>query len=519
MTTLQDLPEQIEALRPLDEHNESLARHVHPPDWTNPEPSGRYNLVVIGAGTAGLVAAAGAAGLGAKVALIERSMMGGDCLNVGCVPSKALISAARAFHHVKHSHRFGVRIEGEVSLDFPAVMQRMRRLRARIAPNDSAERFRDLGIDVFLGEARFTGAHTVSVAGKTLEFAKACIATGTRALVPPIDGIEQVEFLTNETIFSLTEQPRSMAIIGAGPIGCEMAQTFARFGTEVHLIEAMDQILTREDADAAGIIATALEDDGVHIHCCGKAARVQPREGGGVVVSVDQEKMGRKWEVEVEKLLIAVGRRPNVEGLDLQAAGVEYDKQGVRVNDALQTTNPDVFAAGDICFPYKFTHVADAMARIVIQNALFDFKINRKKKASALTIPWCTYTEPEIAHAGLSEDDARTKGVDIETIRIDLDDVDRAILESEDVGFLKVHVQKGSDRIVGATLVAARAGDMISELTTAMQAKLGLGGLANVIHPYPTQAEVIRKAGDAYNRTRLTPTVKAIFNRILAWKR
>ena len=516
MATTEAIAEQLPQTRPLDEYNEQLVRNVHPPDWVNPTPSGRhngrYNMVVVGAGTAGLVTAAGAAGLGAKVALVERALLGGDCLNVGCVPSKALLRCARAYADVRDAHRYGVHVPDGFGVDFPAVMERMRRLRAGISRHDAAERFRGLGVDVFIGEARFTGRQTVEVGGQALEFSKACIATGARAAALPIQGLAEAGYLTNETVFSLTELPRRLAVIGAGPIGCELAQAFARFGSEVTLIEAETQILIREDRDAAQRIERALIRDGIRIHCCGKTAAVR-KDGEEKVLEIGGA--GGRQELRVDEVLVGVGRAPNVEGLGLKEAAVEFDRAGVTVDERLRTSNPRIYAAGDICFPYKFTHTADAMARIVIGNALFF----GRGKTSALTIPWCTYTDPEIAHVGLYPHEAEKKGVGIDTFTIEMSQVDRAVLESEDEGFLKVHVKKGSDRIVGATLVARNAGDMISEITVAMVGGVGLGSIAKTIHPYPTHAEVIKKAADAYNRTRLTPTVKRLFSKILSWRR
>lgn len=498
---------------PLDVHDETLVGNVRPPEWVNPAPALRYNLVVIGAGTAGLVTAAGAAGLGARVALVERQRMGGDCLNFGCVPSKALIRASRAAAEVRDSRELGVEVPPGARVDFPAVMERMRRLRAGISQNDSAGRFRDLGVDVFFGEARFSGPDEVEVAGKKLRFRKAVLATGARAASPPIPGIAEADALTNETVFSLTELPRRLAVIGAGPIGCEMSQAFARFGAEVSLLEVAAQILIREDRDAADRIEAAMIRDGVRIVCGCEIANVEKRDGKKVIRFRCN---GNSSELVVDEILIGVGRAPNVEGLSLAAVGVEYDtKSGVKVNDRLRTTNPRIFAAGDICSPYKFTHNSDFQARIVIQNALFF----GRAKASALTIPWCTYTDPEIAHVGLYEREARERGIAVRTFVQELRDVDRALLDGEPEGFVKVHVRDGTDEILGATIVARHAGEMISELTLAMVGKIGLRTLARTIHPYPTQAEAIRKIGDAYNRTRLTPRVKSIFERWLRWTR
>jgi pyruvate/2-oxoglutarate dehydrogenase complex dihydrolipoamide dehydrogenase (E3) component len=514
---------------PWDSHNQRLVSNVHPSDWVNPTPAPRYNLVVIGAGTAGLVTAVGAAGLGAKVALIEKHLMGGDCLNVGCVPSKAIIRAARAAAAVREAGEFGItfpplapsdgervaegRVRGDgVEVDFGKVMERMRRLRADISPHDSAKRFTELGVDVFLGAGRFTGSDTVEVAGQTLRFAKAVIATGARAAAPPIPGLKDVPYLTNETLFSLTELPRRFGIIGAGPIGCEMAQSFARLGSEVYLVEATHGILPREDQEAAAIVRGAMERDGVKLLCCGKNLTLAKDPGG---IRLRAESHGKGYDLVVDQLLVAAGRAPNVEGLGLETVGVEFDKKGVKVNDRLQTTNPRIYACGDICSPYQFTHAADFMARIVIQNALF----KGRAEASSLIIPWSTYTSPEIAHVGLYAKDANEQGIELDTFTVEMSKVDRAILDDETDGFVRVHVRKGTDQIVGATVVAAHAGDLIGELTLAMKGGLGLKTIGATIHPYPTQAEAIRKTGDLFNRTRLTPFIKRLMARWLAWTR
>ena len=505
-------------IEPDDEYNRMLVQNVHPSNWVNPDPHGRYNLVVIGAGTAGLVTAAVAAALGAKVALIEKHLMGGDCLNVGCVPSKGVIRAARAWADVRGAEQFGIHIAGTVKYDFAAVMTRMRKLRARISHNDSADRFMKLGVDVFLGEARFTGADTVAVGGKTLTFKKAAICTGARAAVPSIPGLQEAGYLTNETVFSLTDLPRRLAVIGAGPIGCEMAQAFARFGSQVSLFEQMGHTLPREDADAAGIVQAQMTADGVSFIFDSKVLRVE-RRGNEKVLQYDMN--GGTKEIVVDDILVGVGRAPNVEGLGLETVGVEYDtKAGVKVNARLQTTNPRIYAAGDICFPFKFTHTADAMAQIVIQNALFPHPLGLGYASTeSLIIPWCTYTEPEIAHVGLYEADAKAKGIEIDTFTFRLDEVDRAILDGEENGFARVHVKKGTDQLVGATIVAAHAGDLISELTVVMKAGKGLRTIAGTIHAYPTQAEVVKKVANAWRKTTLSEGKKKMLSKWFEWNR
>jgi pyruvate/2-oxoglutarate dehydrogenase complex dihydrolipoamide dehydrogenase (E3) component/uncharacterized membrane protein YdjX (TVP38/TMEM64 family) len=508
-------PTETEPVRviPEDEYNKELVSNVHPTDWTNPVPAKRYNLVVIGAGTAGLVTAAGAAGLGAKVALVEQFLLGGDCLNVGCVPSKCLISSSRVYEEARDASAFGIKVPPGVEVDFPAVMERMRRLRARISHNDSARRFKELGVDVFLGHARFVGPDAVVVGSQTLRFRKAVIATGARALHPSIPGLAEAGFVTNETVFSLTERPRRLAVIGGGPIGCEMAQAFRCLGCEVVIFHKNPHILDREDADAAEIVQKKFIEEGIELIMDSDLKEVKLENGEKIIRYEVKSKLG---SVAVDEILVGAGRVPNVENLNLEAAKVQYDgRQGVVVDDRLQTTNPSIYAAGDICMKYKFTHMADAAARIVIQNSLF----KGSKKLSALTVPWCTYTHPEIAHVGLYEGEAKKRGIAVDTYFRHFADVDRAIADGQEEGFVKVHTDKGTDRILGATIVAAHAGDMISEITLAMVGKLGLRTISEAIHPYPTQAEAIKQVADAYNRTRLTPFVKRLFSYWLGWQR
>ncbi|MFZ1803595.1 MAG: mercuric reductase [Nitrospira sp.] len=506
---------------PNDEFNQQLVANVHPADWVNPEPDGRYNIVVVGAGTAGLITAVVAASLGAKVALIEKHLMGGDCLNVGCVPSKGMIQAARVWADLRKATEFGLHIPAGVTYDFGVVMARMRKLRARISHNDSVHRYTKLGVDVYIGSGRFLGADAIQVNGpagdRILTFAKAAVCTGARATAPPTPGLHEAGYLTNETIFSLTTLPQRIGVIGAGPIGCELAQSFARFGSQVYLIETTHGIMPNEDRDAAGIVEQQMVRDGVKLLCCGKDLKVH-KTNDGKRLTVDSH--GQQYDVTVDDILVGVGRTPNVEKVGLEAAGVHYDNNGIKVNAKLQTSNPNIYAAGDVCSRYKFTHAADAMAQIVIQNALFPHPLNLGyANVDALVMPWCTFTEPEIAHVGMYEKEAKQKGFEVETYTHKLDEIDRAILDGEEEGFARVHIQKGTDKILGATIVAAHAGEMISEFSVAMKAGGGAKTIAGTIHPYPTQAEVNKKVVNLWRKAHFSQGTKNILVKLFAWMR
>lgn len=498
---------------PYDRHNEILVSNAHPADWENPVVNGRYNLLVIGGGSAGLVAAVGAAGLGAKVALVEKHLLGGDCLNAGCVPSKTLIHSAKAIGDIRRATAgdLGVHLNGEVTVDFAAVMERVRRVRADISYHDSAHRFKKLGIDLFLGSGQFTGRNSFTVADQTIEFSKAVIATGATAAHIPIPGLAEVGYLTNETLFELTEQPKRLAIIGAGPIGSEMAQAFARFGTQVSLFDVLPHMAAMRDPDGLEIMTRTFAREGIELFLQSQTQQVARVAAGKQLTFAHA---GETKTVVVDEILLAAGRKPNIDGLNLEAAGVEYNKKGVAVNDWMQTSNRDIYGAGDVAIAAQFTHTADATARIVLQNGLF----LGRKKYSDLIIPWTVYTDPEIAHVGLFPEEAEARGTAVDTFTVQIGDTDRGRTDDEE-GFVKIYVKRGSDKIVGATIIARHAGEMISEVTTAMVAGAGMGKLAQTIHPYPTQAEAIKKAADAWNRTRLTPTVANLFQKWLSWRR
>jgi len=469
-------------------------------------------MVVIGAGTAGLVTAAGVAGLGGKVALLERHLLGGDCLNYGCVPSKALIATSRMAAEMGRADRYGL-APSSGAVDFAAVMARVRRIRAEISEHDAAERFRDMGVDVFLGEARFTGRQTVEVAGQTLRFARACIATGARALRPEIEGLAEAGFQTNETVFSLTALPRRLAVLGSGPIGCELAQALARLGSEVTIIAKSLHLLDKEDRDAAEVLARSFDRDGIRCMLNAEVVKVSHNSQGK---AIHVRRPEGEETVVADEILVGFGRVANVDGLGLEAAGVEYDaRRGVAVDDRMRTTNRRIYAAGDACLTHKFTHTADATARLVIRNAFFW----GRGKLSALNIPWCTYTDPEVAHVGLRAQEARGSGLEVATFTRGFETNDRALTESRAEGFVRVQVKKGSDQMLGATIVGGRAGELISEISVAMAGKMGLAALAGVIHPYPTLAEAIKGLADDCNRGRLTPIRAALLKRILRWRR
>ena len=478
-----------------------LCGNVRPGDWQNPSPRRIYHLLVVGAGPAGLVAARDAAVRGAKVALVEQHLLGGACLNYGCVPSKSLIRTARVYADMRNAALYGARPPADIEVDFAMAMERMRRIRKRISRSMSAERLQALGIDVFFGTARFIGRESVDVDGTRLRFKKAMIATGSRSMLPTIPGLTDAGYLTNESVFDLTELPASLLVIGGGPLGCELAQVFCRFGSRTVIVHDEPLFLPKEERDAAQMVSEALARDGVEIHLNTTAVNVRVEGGKKWVETVNA---GSVATIEVDEILTGIGRVPAVGGLNLEAAGVAFDADaGIHVDDFLRTSNPRIFAAGDVCLEHKYTDSANAAARIVVQNALF----LGRRKVSALTIPWCTYTDPEIAHVGIYVRQARERGIPVKTFTVPMHDNDRAIADGEEDGFVKIHVREGTDKILGATIVARHAGEMINGISLAMVAGIGLRTVAHVIHTYPTQAEAIRQAAIAYTRTRLTPFV------------
>ncbi|MGL5084047.1 MAG: mercuric reductase [Microcoleaceae cyanobacterium] len=512
---------------PMDHANQELIANLHPSDWQNPQFTDCYNLVIIGGGTAGLVTAAGAGLFGAKVALIEKHLLGGDCTNTGCVPSKAIIRSGRIAAAIASAYRYGIQVPPGIEIDFSAVMERMRRLRAEISHHDSAKRFQqEFGVDIFFGAACFLGHHTLDVNGQTLKFKKAVIATGSSPVEPSIPGLAEVGYLTNETIFSLTQCPQQLTVIGGGYIGCELAQTFQRLGSQVTLLQQGEQILPKSDLEASKLLQNVLEREGVNLVL---NAQVQEVTAQAQKKVIRYTALGIDQEITADEILVAVGRQPNVKGLNLDHVGVKFDaKQGILVNDFLQTDNPNIYAVGDVCMNWKFTHAADAAARIVVQNTLFSIGGIGRKKLSSLVMPSCIYTDPEIAHVGITEaeiqqtkpqQDKTQQTETIQTFYVPLNQVDRAILDEDTEGFIKVHVKRGSDKILGATIVAPHAGELISQITLAMVSNVGLGTLAKTVYPYPTQAELIRKAADQYNLSWITGWVKTLTSNWFKWQR
>ena len=468
-------------MKPTPEQDDAAAmaawlRRTRPADWRNPTPAARYDLCVIGAGPAGLAAATYAARQGLRVALAERRQLGGNSLNWGSVPSKALISTARS------------------GGDFPAVLARLHRVRTRISEYHSIERLQALGIDVFFDQARFTGTHSLRVGAATLSFAKALIATGARPRPADIPGLADVGFRTSETIFDLTALPRRLAVIGGGAQGCELAQAFAALGSRVTILQRQPKFLPGLERDAAEILSRALARDGVETRLNTAVLTARSADGSHVLDVANNE---LRFPIAVDEVLLSIGRVPNVEDLELDAAGVACDQSvGVRTDDFLQTANPDVYAAGDVCMRHQFTNVAEATARMAVRNAF----AGGRERCSELLIPRCAYCSPEIAQIGLHSWQARERGIPVKSYTIMMADVDRAITEDLEQGFVKLYVREGSDEIVGATIVAARASDMINELSVIMNAKVGMRRLAEILHTYPAQSCAIQMAAQAFVR-------------------
>ncbi|AWK82044.1 dihydrolipoyl dehydrogenase [Photobacterium damselae] len=479
--------------------NQIQARKIYQ-KWQKPT-SFDQNMVVIGAGSGGLVSAYIAAAVKAEVTLIEKHKMGGDCLNTGCVPSKALIRAAHNMAEIQRAAEFGVST-GPIAIDFKQVMTRVQKVISKIEPHDSIERYRSLGVNCITGEAIIRSPWEVEVDGKIITTKNIVIATGARPLVPNIPGLQSVNYLTSDTVWSLQEQPQKLLVLGGGPIGCELAQSFARLGTKVTLVEMAPQLLIREDSDAAKLVQDSLIADGVEIKLEHKAMRFES------IVDANGKTMGKVYldfhneqqvTVEFDAVLLALGRVANVQGFGLEELGITTTARGtVEVNDYLQTQYPNIYAVGDVVGPYQLTHAASHQAWYAAVNGLFgQFK---RFKADYSVMPAATYTSPEVARVGLNEKEATAQGIEFDVVTYGIDDLDRAITDGEDHGFIKVITPKGKDTILGATIVGTNAGDLLAEFTLAMRHNLGLNKILATVHPYPTMSEAVKYTAGVWKR-------------------
>jgi len=473
-----------------------------------------YNLVVIGAGSAGLVSAFIAAAVKAKVALIEKERMGGDCLNTGCVPSKALLRSAKMLAYAKRAEEFGLK-KGQVEVDFAAVMERVQRVIAKVAPHDSVERYRELGVDVITGEARIVTPWSVEIDGRTLTCRHIIIATGARPFVPSIPGLDLVDTLTSDNLWQLRELPRRLVVLGGGPIGCEMTQAFARLGAEVTQVEMAPQLLGREDPEVADFVRRRFEAEGVRV-LTGHAAKEVVLQQGEQLLVCDHQ--GEQVEIPFDRILVAVGRQANVSGFGLEELGVRISPRGTIETDPFLRTNfPNILCAGDVAGPYQFTHTAAHQAWYAAVNSLFSgfksFKVDYR------VIPWATFTDPEVARVGLNEAEAKQQGVPFEVTRYGLDDLDRAIADSEDRGWVKVLTRPGSDTILGVTIVGAHASDTIAEYILAMKQNLGLNKILGTIHIYPTLAEGNKMVAGQWKKDHAPQRLLRWIERFHRWRR
>jgi pyruvate/2-oxoglutarate dehydrogenase complex dihydrolipoamide dehydrogenase (E3) component len=471
----------------------ALMRRVRPQEWSNPRPRDIYDLVVVGAGPAGIEAAQHARRLGLSVALVERNQLGGNSLNAGSIPSKTLIHSARLCAQIRDAAEFAVSSPEQLKLDFAALKARMMRVRARIAEYHAVDRLQHEGVEVFFGDAKFSGPAALALGTTPLQFKKAIIATGARAHPPNFPGLDEIGYRTSSNIFDMPELPQRLVVIGGGPLGCELAQAFCRLGSRVTIIQNDPKFLPREERDAAELLSESMARDGVDIMLNTTVVGAHAENGTKFVDGANYDK---KVSVAADEILLSIGRIPNVENLGLEIAGVDCDDKGVKVDDFLRTTNHNIYAAGDVCMSHKFTNVAWVSARIAVRN-IFE---NSEVRHSEMMIPWCTYCEPEIAHVGMQVWDAREKSIPVKTYTVMMQDVDRAITGGQDDGFVKLHVQEGTDKILGATIVASRASELINEVSVVMSSGIGMSDLARVIHTYPAQSEAIRLAALAYEK-------------------
>ncbi len=473
-----------------------------------------YNLVVLGAGSAGLVSALIGSAVKARVALIEKDKMGGDCLNTGCVPSKALIRSAKMVSYARRAAEFGFK-KTEVEFDFAQVMERVQQVIAKVEPHDSVERFESLGVDVIQGTAMIKDPWTIEVEGRTLTTGNIIVSTGARPFVPAIKGLDQVEYLTSDSLWQLRELPEKFVVLGGGPIGSEMAQAFARLGSQVIQIERGTRIIGREDPEVGDYIRQRFEADGVRVLTEHTAEEIIVRDGKNLLRC---EHKGQEVEIEFDRILLAVGRQANIEGFGLQELGVEISPRGTITADPFLRTNfPNILCAGDVTGPYQFTHTAGHQAWYAVVNALFgafkSFKVDYR------VVPWCTFTDAEVARVGLNETEARQQKVPFEVTRYGLDDLDRAIADSEDHGWVKVLTKPGKYKILGVTIVGPHAGDMLSEFVLAMKYNLGLNKILGTIHTYPTLSEMNKMAAGQWKKEHIPEKLLSWVERYLRWQR
>lgn len=448
-----------------------------------------FDVVVIGGGAAGLVAATGSAGLGARTAMIDKTKLGGDCTWYGCIPSKALLKSAQVFSLITHARKFGINAGGDFRPD--GVMGHVREVVKQISLHHPPEVFEKRGIKVLFGNVKFLDAHTVELDSKRITAKRFIVCTGSGAFVPPIEGLKDVGYLTNEDIFDLPQLPQSIIVLGAGPIGVELSQAFARLGVEVSLVEMAERILIREDKELARAVADRLIKDGVKIFTAMKAVKFSKEEGTVSVILEDKDK--KHSAIKAQKVLVAVGRQPNVRGLDLEKAGVKYSNKGIEVDAMLETSARNIFACGDVVGPYQFSHIAEYQAIIAAGNAVFPFK----RKVNYESVAWCTFTEPELAHLGLTEDEAKLKYKDIKIYKSSYAGNDRAVTDGDETGLVKVICDK-KGLILGAHIVGANAGEIIHEYVLAKSAGIKINKLSSAIHIYPTIAQVVKRSADQY---------------------
>jgi pyruvate/2-oxoglutarate dehydrogenase complex dihydrolipoamide dehydrogenase (E3) component len=475
--------------------------------WTRPRFF-EYNLVVIGAGSAGLVSAYIAAAAKARVAIVESDRLGGDCLNTGCIPSKALIHSAKVLKEAGEAQRLGLR--GQLTADFPEVMARVQRVIRRVAPHDSAERYQGLGVEVLMGRARIVDPWTVKVGDRTLISRNIVVATGAEPMMPPIPGLEQVNPLTSETVWLLTEQPGTFLIVGGGAVGCELAQSFARLGSRTILLEIASRLVMREDAEVSDAVRHTLLAEGVEIKTGIAIERFEQKSGQCLVRLVDGS------SISFDKVLMATGRRPRTRGFGLEELGL-LDGERLVVDRQLRTRLPNILAAGDVIGEFQFTHAASHYAWFASVNALFGGL--KRWSADFRVFPSVIYTDPEVARVGLTEQDAREQGIPYEVVRFDLAELDRAIADGANAGFIKVLTVPGKDRILGAVIVGARAGDMLAEFTLAMKHGLGLRAVLQTIHPYPGWTEANKAVAGEWQKAHTPAWALALSKRWLQWLR